>query len=49
MPASSPSSSRHLQLRKDDRPDDLISQLVHSSHDGEPIEDGWSSGSRVSC
>src|SRR5271170_4799272 len=29
----------HLQLRKDDPQDDLISQLAHTSHDGEPIED----------
>jgi hypothetical protein len=28
-----------LQLRKDDPQDDLISQLVHTSHDGKPIED----------
>jgi cytochrome P450 len=30
----------HLQLRKDDPQDDLISQLAHTSHEGEPIEDG---------
>ena len=28
-----------LQLRKDDPQDDLISELAHTSHDGEPIED----------
>ena len=28
-----------LQLRKDDPQDDLISQLAHTSHDGEPVED----------
>jgi len=29
----------HLQLRKDDPQDDLISQLAHSEHEGQPIED----------
>jgi cytochrome P450 len=29
----------HLQLRKDDPQDDLISQLAHTSHDGQPLED----------
>jgi len=28
-----------LLLRKDDPQDDLISQLAHTSHDGEPVED----------
>ena len=28
-----------LQLRKDDPHDDLISELVHTPHDGEPIDD----------
>ena len=29
----------HLQLRKDDPQDDLISQLAQTNHDGKPIED----------
>ena len=29
----------HLQLRKDDPRDDLISQLAHTNHEGEPLED----------
>ena len=29
----------HLQLRKDDPRDDLISQLAHTSQDGQPLED----------
>src|ERR1039458_1609062 len=29
----------HLQLRKDDPQDDLISQLAHTSHEGQPLED----------
>lgn len=30
----------HLQLRKEDPQDDLISQLAHTNHEGEPLEDG---------
>jgi len=29
----------HLQLRKDDPRDDLISQLAHPRHEGEPLDD----------
>jgi hypothetical protein len=30
----------HLELRKKDPQDDLISQLAHTSHEGQPVEDG---------
>ena len=30
----------HLELRKNDPRDDLISQLAHTDHEGEPVEDG---------
>ena len=30
----------HLELRKNDPQDDLISQLAHTTHEGQPVEDG---------